>query len=136
MKFWDSSALVPLIAREQSTETLVALFAADDDVLVSCITPLEMTSAMLRRARGSFDLRLLAERRLSVLEEQWTVIGEFDAVLADARLLVVRYGLRTGDAVQLASARFARAEHGPLEFVTSDQELVVAARAEGFAILP
>lgn len=135
MKFWDSSALIPLVAREKKTEAMYALFADDRDVLVSWITPLEVTSAMWRKAGGNTDLRRMGERRLTVLETQWTVVGDIERTLAEARLMIIRHGLRSGDAVQLAAARLARLEYGDFPFVTSDEELIEAADAESFIVL-
>jgi predicted nucleic acid-binding protein len=49
----------------------------------------------------------------------------------------VHYGLRAGDALQLASAVTAcGGAASQLEFVTTDEELITAARAEGFPLLP
>jgi predicted nucleic acid-binding protein len=111
------------------------LFATDSDILVSWITPLEVTSALWRKAGPDRDLWRVAERRLMVLEAQWKIVGDVDLTLISARLLVELHGLRSGDAVQLASAHYARSEYGDFPFVTSDEELIAAARADRFNVL-
>jgi hypothetical protein len=41
MTFWDSSALVPLLAREASTPTVQTVYAQDMEVVVWWATPVE-----------------------------------------------------------------------------------------------
>ena len=72
MRFWDSSVLGPLVVYEQTTLPLRRVFAEDRAVLVSFVTPLEITSAMWRRSGVNGDLRELAERRYRTLELAWT----------------------------------------------------------------
>jgi predicted nucleic acid-binding protein len=49
--------------------------------------------------------------------------------------MVGRHGLRGADAIQLAAAVIVRGS-GTLPLVTFDEELIAAARAEGFPVLP
>jgi uncharacterized protein with PIN domain len=51
MTFWDSSALVPLLAREASTPAIQALYAEDTEVVVWWATPVECASAVARLER-------------------------------------------------------------------------------------
>jgi uncharacterized protein len=60
----------------------------------------------------------------------------FPDVLENALRLVARHGLRGADAIQLASARLVRASNVQMPFVTLDNDLAAAARAEGFPVLP
>lgn len=136
MRFWDSSALVPLIVYEASTEQMKELLLDDRDVVVSFITPLEVESAIWRRVRGSnIDAQIAAKRRLSALVAEWTVFDDVASTLAEATRVVKRYGLRSLDAVQLAAALLVRGVESP-SIVTTDEELITAASAEGFRILP
>lgn len=136
MRFWDSSALVPLVSDEDSTDALTALAASDRGMLVSSITPVEVLSAIWRKARTIRDERVRARShaRLAALQAQWVVVSAVEDVIADALDVVARHGLRGADAIQLASARFTRNE--ALPFVTLDHDLRRAARAEGFPTLP
>lgn len=137
MKFWDSSALVPLLADESKTEVAKALATDDPAIVVSFITPIEVESAIWRKARGTVDedARQRAHRRLSVLRSEWVVVEDYAAVLERARVIVGRHGLRSADAIQLATAVIARGP-GNLSLVTFDEQLAAAARAEGFPVLP
>ena len=138
MRFWDSSALVPLVSDEPSTDALTALAATDRGILVSFITPVEVTSAIWRKARtiGNEEARSRSHSRLAALQAQWVVVNAFQDVVEHALRLVARHGLRGADAIQLASARLIRASNAPMPFVTLDEELIYAARAEGFPVLP
>lgn len=137
MKFWDSSALVPLMANEESTDTLNAIANADSAIIVSPITPVEVDSAIWRKARATHDevARQRSLRRLATLRDQWRVVEDYHAIFEEARRVVARYGLRGADAIQLATAAVTRG-NAILTFVALDEELKAAARAEGFPILP
>ncbi len=59
-----------------------------------------------------------------------------DSVVTDATHLTRRFALRSGDAIHLATALQAQREvPSELVFVTSDKELVAAARASGLDVL-
>ena len=64
------------------------------------------------------------------------IVGECEVALTKALEMVTRHQLRTGDAIQLACAVMAREREPNLPFVTLDDELAAAARAEGFTVLP
>ena len=49
MKFWDSSAVVPLLVAEPFQTRLVGLLDQDPIMLVWWATPVECTSAVARR---------------------------------------------------------------------------------------
>ena len=137
MKFWDSSALVPLAAIEKKTDVLNEIATADPEIFVSPITPVEVASAIWRKARDTRDevARQRSHRRLAELHDQWSVIEDYAAIFEEARRMVARYGLRGGDAIQLAAAILTRG-NAVLVFVVLDEDLAAAARAEGFPILP
>jgi predicted nucleic acid-binding protein len=110
---------------------------ADPEIVVAPITPIEVDSAVWRKARQSSDdvSRQRSLRRLSELRARWVVIEDYADVFAEARRMVARYGLRSGDAIQLATAIITRGS-AVLVFVSLDEDLNAAARAEGFPILP
>lgn len=133
MRFWDSSALVPLLFEESSTRTMISLTMADPLIVVSFITPVELASAVTRR-RGD---KQAARKMFAELESTWIVIDDYDDILRHARTMAVRHGLRSNDAIQLASAmNAATGNTSELAFVARDEELLAAARAEGFPTLP
>ena len=51
MRFWDSSALVPLAVAEASSEVVVPLAESDRDPIVWWITPIEVEAALSRALR-------------------------------------------------------------------------------------
>ena len=139
MKFWDASAIVPLLVVEPQTRQLLSIAAKDSAMLVWWGSEVECNSALARRERdGALNARAmtLALRRLQQLTDAWHEIDPSDAIREAAiRFLRVR-PLRAADALQLAAA-FLAAERRPpsLEMVTLDDRLANAARREGFAMI-
>jgi len=67
----------------------------------------------------------------------WVEVPPLDRIRDAARRLVAVHDLRVADAVQLAGALTASANRPEtLPFVTLDERLGVAARREGFRLLP
>lgn len=138
MRFWDASALVPLLVAEPSTRALQALAARDLDMLVWWGSPVECVSALARlereaaldgvQARAAYD-------RLEELARGWHEIGPGEIVRETALRFLRVHPLRAADALQLAAA-FVAAENRPsaMEVVTLDDRLAEAARKEGFVI--
>ena len=138
MTFWDSSALVPLLAGEPSSEALAALYREDADVVVWWATPTECASAVARLEReGALTPAAAAEAflRLDALSLAWLQVEPLDEVREVARRLLRVHPLRAADALQLAGAYLA-AERRPstMTFVTLDTRLDEAARKEGFLV--
>jgi len=139
VRFWDTSAIVPLLSDEDTTDAMQALLVADPNIVVWAFTPVEIASALWRKHRTTRDdvSRVAAQRRLAILVAKWTYVDDFDAVLRRAHQTVSRHALKAADALQLAAAlEAARNDRQSLPFVTLDHELIVAARAEGFTVLP
>jgi predicted nucleic acid-binding protein len=136
VRFWDASAIVPLLVSEQRTRDLLSLLERDPTMLVWWGTPVECTSAVARREReGALDSEDAATAldRLRSLADSWQEILPSDPVRSTAQRLLRVHPLRAADALQLAAAILA-AEHEPssLEVVCLDERLVDAARREGF----
>lgn len=64
MRFWDASALVPLVVAEPSRATLRRL-ASEGDVVTWSLSAVEISSAIERRAREG---ALTSAQRASALE--------------------------------------------------------------------
>jgi predicted nucleic acid-binding protein len=140
MKFWDASAIVPLLVSELSTPHLQSLLAADPAMLVWWASEIECASALARLERDrTLDAGGIAEafRRLGQLAAGWHEVDPTDAVRETATRFLRVHPLRAADALQLAAA-FLAAERRPtsLELVTLDERLAVAAQKEGFTVLP
>jgi uncharacterized protein with PIN domain len=59
VKFWDTSALVPLLVDEEPTTEVRQIFVRDPDVIIWLLTSVELLSAvgrLGRRAAGIDDL--------------------------------------------------------------------------------
>ena len=54
MKFWDASAIVPLLVAESTTQSLQALARRDSDLLVWWGSQVECASALARLERERF----------------------------------------------------------------------------------
>jgi predicted nucleic acid-binding protein len=98
--FWDTSALVPLCVRQDTTPRAIALYE-NFEAVVWWTTQVEIASALARLVRMKqlnssdwADARKLA----NALADAWSVIQQSDAVRAKAMQLVDRYDLRAADA--------------------------------------
>jgi len=66
----------------------------------------------------------------------WILVELTAELTADAQRLLVRHSLRSGDAVQLASAVYLLRETGqPISFAAFDDRLTTAARVEGLTLI-
>jgi uncharacterized protein len=139
MKFWDASAIVPLVIAEPATAAMQALAEQDPAMLVWWATEVECASAIARLERdGALDESAVIEAfdRLKQLAGGWHEVDPSDAVREAAIRFLRVHPFRTADALQLAAA-FIAAERRPssLDLVTLDDRLAGAARKEGFALI-
>jgi uncharacterized protein len=119
VRFWDPSAIVPLVAMEKETGDCRALLAEDSDVVVWLLTPVEVISALTRRLREN-SLKSIefskAKEQLSALEKAWSEVISIERVRERARRLLETHPLRAADSLQLAAAlltprRIPKASH-------------------------
>lgn len=139
MRFWDSSAVVPLLRAEQSTVQMMQLRATDPLIIVWWGTVVECAAALARIEReGNLSPSSMAEsfERLQELRRRWQEIQPTDALRELAARLLRVHNLRAYDSMQLAAAILA-SEHSPasLEVVCLDSRLAGIAQREGFAVL-
>ena len=139
MRFWDASALVPLVVEEEGSKLALGWLREDLQVTTWALTALEIASALERRAREeSIDSgrRRDALRRLSRMARAWDEVADLAAVRERALTLVRRHPLKAADAAQLAAALHASAEAGAaLPFVCLDRRLAEAATREKLPVL-
>ena len=139
MRFWDSSAVIPLLVGEGSTPAVVGEIERDPEMIVWWGTQVECVSALARLER---DAKLAsagmtaAVDRLDGLIRAWQEIQPADRVRQTATRLLRVHALRAADALQLGAA-IAAAEDRPatLEMVTFDDRLAKAAQREGFRVV-
>jgi hypothetical protein len=139
MKFWDASALIPLIIGESSSSCILALARNDPLLFVWWGSCVECASAIARREREGALTTAEATRslgRLNDISDGWNEILPTDAIRSTAQRILRVHPLRAADACQLSAAIIA-SEHEPrsLEFVCLDNRLCEAADKEGFPIV-
>jgi predicted nucleic acid-binding protein len=137
VRFWDTSAIVPLLVPGPRTATLEASFRDDPAVAVWWGTSVECASAIARLERegrlGPTDARVALELFAAAA---WTEVPPVGRVRDQAVRLLQVHPLRAGDALQLAAALvLANQEPKTLPFVTCDGTLAAAARREGFEVI-
>jgi hypothetical protein len=140
MRFWDSSAIAPLIVSESWSERSQDLLRADPQMVVWWGSRVECVSALRRRERDG-ALAAAAVRQatdlLDALAGFWSEVLPTEAVRTQAERALAVHPLRAADALQLGAALAWRrdpAQHP--ELVCLDERLRDAAGREGFALLP
>jgi uncharacterized protein len=139
VKYWDASAITPLIAEEPTRDYLLQLLEQDTDMLAWWGSPVEIASALARREReGSLTANQVttALTAAHLLAESWHEVVPSDSIRRTAERLLRAHPLRAADSLQLAAALIA-ADHDPrsLEFVCLDVRLARAAQREGFLVI-
>lgn len=139
MRFWDSSAVVPILVREASSERMDRILDEDRAMVVWWGTLVECESALARQRRDrALDARGLhaATTRLRRLAESWIEVPAGPQVREQALRLLRIHALRASDALQLAAALVAaELRPGTLELVTLDGKQAEAAEREGFQLV-
>ncbi len=140
MKFWDTSALIPLIVDEPATPEVRSLLTDDRDVVVWMLTSVELLSTLGRLGRAAPDLAdLLPGVRLEAMElfRKWSAVTHVEGVSRRAERLVGVHPLTAADAMQLGAALLASGDRPEtLDFVTLDRSLARCAQLEGFRVHP
>jgi hypothetical protein len=135
VRFWDASAIVPLLVREPTTDAMRAAYDADSNIVVWAVTPIEAWSAVARKRRDgglrSPDVRA-ARQRLEDLTRVWIEVHDVRAVRLLAQRLLDTHALRAADAMQLGAALVvADGRPSSLPFLSLDESLVEVAEREG-----
>jgi predicted nucleic acid-binding protein len=139
MRFWDSSAIVPLLVTQASSPAITREYEADPEVIAWWATVVECVSAVSRLERdGALSPSQFVDvlRRLDRVEFGWQEVQPGESVRQTALRVLRVHALRAGDALQLAAAIVASEGHpATLAFVTLDDRLALAAEREGFAVV-
>lgn len=140
MKFWDTSAVVPLVIDEPVTPEMRALLRRDRDVIVWMLTGVELLSTLGRLGRLSTGLAdVLPGVRIEAMDlfQRWASVTHVEGVRRRAERLVGVHPLSAADAMQLGAALMAAGDRPEtLDVVTLDRNLARAAQLEGFRVLP
>jgi uncharacterized protein len=141
--FFDTSALIKLYHQEDGTEEVDELLDQDESLIViSDLAVVEMASALARKVRTQEITAEVFHTAVAAFEEDVAAFESYPLshqILHDARQLLKSKGLidglRTLDALQLATALFAHQWH-PLDlFIASDKRLVTVAEKESLPVL-
>jgi len=143
--FVDSSALVKRYISETGSRWVLGLFAPalDNEIFIAAITGVEIVAALTRRMRsGSIsaaDATLVCNQFRNDLQTDYQSVEITEAVINSGMILAETRGLRGYDAPQLAAGYAVNAlciTNGlpPAIFVSSDNELNLAAASEGLLV--
>jgi hypothetical protein len=140
VRFWDTSAVVPLLVEQQTSARAAAWLQEDERIVLWTLTPVEVVSALRRLVRDkALDERdaQLAERRLDEFIRACQVIIDADPVKSLATRLLRLHPLRALDALQLGAAlHWAEGQPQERTLHTLDGRLALAAQREGFVVPP
>ena len=138
MRFWDSSAVVPLLVEQNHSSRVAAWVAGDGAMVLWTLTPVEVASALRRLVREQAleeEAARQAEARLDELMAVSHVIIDVDPVKSLARRLLRLHALRAFDALQLGAALHWAESHPEGRILhTLDTRLALAAQREGFLV--
>ncbi len=140
MKFWDTSAIVPLCVQEPNSATVRESLIEDPSMVVWWGTRTECISALMRQVREG-GLTPTDERSarhvLQALMQTWAEMQPSEALRSTAERLLTVHPLRTADALQLAAAlQWCQGLTTGQDVVTFDRQLRDASYREGFTVLP
>jgi len=131
----DTSALVPLLINEPTSEACGELWDSADSITVTRLAYIEAVAALaMAQGMGRISMEEATDGR-SVLDDLWPVVDviELDRELMfEAARLAVVHGLRGYEATHCAAAVAVN----DAEFVAAsgDARLLTAWRAEGVAV--
>lgn len=140
MRFWDSSALVPLFLQQPMSRTAETLLREDKEMVIWWGSLVECSSALTRSVREDSINRSTAQSAQRAIGELGA--GAYEIQPAEeirfraVRLLNV-HPLRAADALQLSAGLVWCGENTRgAAFVCLDSRLREAASKEGFDVLP
>ncbi|MGI8467941.1 MAG: type II toxin-antitoxin system VapC family toxin [Pyrinomonadaceae bacterium] len=141
----ESSALVKRYAKERGTNFVIGLLrpSAKNFLYAAKITEIEVCAALSKRRKG---LTLTANQTVRsvfrfrrIFAKRFFAVDLTDLLINEAINLTEKYALRGYDAVQLATALETNRKRlnddlSALIFVSADNELNNAAKAEGLSV--
>jgi len=140
MRYWDASAIVPLLVEEPRTNEARAALTQDTGIVTWWGTRIECTSAIARLERAASLTPRQASQAIEVLRALafgWNEILPVESVRETACRLLRVHPLRAADAMQLAAATImAGGRTAQAGFLAFDNRLREAASREGFLVGP
>ena len=140
MRFWDTSAIMPLISREPLSDEMRRLLEEDAEMVVWWATRVECVSAISRRVRENsidHEREKVLRDLLNDLAGSWTEVQPSARLRSLAEQGLIAHPLRAADGLQLASALvWCESRTSGRQFVCLDARLRTAASRWGFVLLP
>ena len=140
MRFWDSSALLPLFSEEKFSDIAASILSEDPDVTVWWGTWIECSVAISRLKREDKLTETGQENARANLDELYAGVKEVEPnneLRLLAMLVSKAHPLKTADCLQLAAAlRWCEGDASGANFVCLDNQLRRAAEGEGFDLSP
>jgi len=139
MRYWDASALVPLLLTEARTVQMQRRLGEDPVISTWTWTRVEIASAIVRLHRegelSDTDRRACFDQ-FAKMALNWDEVVDFPAIRSRAITLLRRHPLRAADAAHLAAALWVAGDNPTtLEFVCLDRRLAEAAEREGLRVV-
>jgi predicted nucleic acid-binding protein len=140
MRFWDSSALIPLFVEQDNTKAHLSLLSEDPHITAWWGSEVECASAFNRLLRegliGQSDFEHL-QQQFETFASSWIESQPTEKLRQRAVRLLRVHPLRAAEALQLAAALVACEENPQtLPFICGDTRLREAAAREGFRVMP
>jgi predicted nucleic acid-binding protein len=138
--YTDASALLKQYVVEPGSRQTRALLELAEQLAASTITPVEVSSALVKSVRTKTITRNQASRALAAFQRSWSDFVQLEIsepIVERAVDLTWTHGLRAYDAVHLAAALFWQLGlDEKVTFATFDHLLWSAAQTEGLNVYP
>jgi len=138
VRFWDTSAVVPLLIKQSASAKADHWYAEDPGIAIWTLATVEIVSALwrLRRDKSLTEANVrAAELRSEELASASYIVADIDSVKNLAARLLRVHALRAADALQLGAALiWAGAQPQGKTLHTLDERLALAGRREGFDV--
>lgn len=118
--YLDACLLIYLVEAAGSVASVTKGWVAQQRDVLLCVSPLVRLEVLVKPARQG-EVALVQAYEHALANQEWLPIG--DEIFARALDLRAQYGLKTPDALHLATAL----HHGCTEFWTNDNRLKTAA---------
>lgn len=138
MRYWDTSALLPLLLKQRCSENIREIIKEDKAISTSWISKVELSSAICRLEReghiSEIELDSLL-RRVDMLIQSCCIVHPSEKLSDRAMRALRSHSIKSLDAIQLASALIVSKDvTNNFEFITLDKQLGNIARKEGFIV--
>ena len=141
MYYWDTSAIIKRYHSEKGSKKVNNLFEemaqGESKGIISYLCVLESLSAIVRRKseiRG--DYKKVIKTMLMEYVDRFTIIPVDSDIMALSMKAVLKHGLKSLDAIHLGTLLYISSYlNQEIILISSDKELLHAAKNEGFEIL-